>query len=535
VRIKSVKIKNLKRFSSLTVEGIPETVKLVVLVGPNGSGKTSFFESFNLWYQLKGFSSGTDQVYFDKKSDAELDASNWYTESRSKVVIDFHNVSISESNVKGKFYFRSAYRNEPDFSTQSLGKQSNPTNTVSLASLMQNDVTVSKNYQRIIALTMAGVFDENNNAQTVEQLRNKIIGKIKDSLSRVFPDLNLSSIGDPLQNGSFYFEKGISKDFHYKNLSSGEKSAFDLILDMIIKSHYFAEAVFCIDEPESHMHTRLQGNVLKELYDLTPSSSQLWISTHSIGMLEEARKIEHTNPNSVVFLDFDNRDFDSDEIITPAKIDKAIVDKFYDLAFGDLASLILPKQIVFCEGTDRGRIVKNFDKTIYEKIFGRTHPDTQFVSMGSCYDIEKVEESLGDIMTSILARSTVTKIIDRDSRSDTEIADLLSKNIRVLSKRHIECYLLDDSVISLLCNSVSKSDKLQECLEAKALALASSVSRGNPTDDIKSASGDICNALQHILDITNGGNNTTTFLRDTMAPMITPETEIYNQLKSEIF
>ena len=70
------------------------------------------------------------------------------------------------------------------------------------------------------------------------------------------------------------------------NLSAGEKSAFDLILDMVVQSKYYPDAIYCIDEPETHMHTKLQGRVLRELYLLIPGQSQLWISTHSIGMLQ---------------------------------------------------------------------------------------------------------------------------------------------------------------------------------------------------------------------------------------------------------
>jgi hypothetical protein len=96
---------------------------------------------------------------------------------------------------------------------------------------MVNDLTVSENYQRQIAQTLAGVYSESNNSKTIEELRNELIGKIKNSLSAIFDDLNLSSIGDPLSNGSFFFKKGIVEDFHYKNLSAGEKSVFDLVLD----------------------------------------------------------------------------------------------------------------------------------------------------------------------------------------------------------------------------------------------------------------------------------------------------------------
>jgi uncharacterized protein with von Willebrand factor type A (vWA) domain len=37
---------------------------------------------------------------------------------------------------------------------------------------------------------------------------------------------------------------------------------------------------------------------------LTPTNSQLWISTHSIGMLKQAEELEKEIPGSVVFLDF---------------------------------------------------------------------------------------------------------------------------------------------------------------------------------------------------------------------------------------
>ena len=67
MRIKTVEITNFKRFTHLTVKEIPQSVKMIVLVGPNGSGKTSFFESFNHWYKWFGYNSAGDQVYLEKK------------------------------------------------------------------------------------------------------------------------------------------------------------------------------------------------------------------------------------------------------------------------------------------------------------------------------------------------------------------------------------------------------------------------------------------------------------------------------------
>ena len=46
MQIKSVTLTNFKRFTNLHIQNIPETAKLVVLLGPNGCGKTSLFEAF---------------------------------------------------------------------------------------------------------------------------------------------------------------------------------------------------------------------------------------------------------------------------------------------------------------------------------------------------------------------------------------------------------------------------------------------------------------------------------------------------------
>lgn len=540
MHIKKIELTEFKRFTHLIVEDIPAETKLVVLVGPNGSGKTSFMEAMNQYYKYSGYQDIGDYRYLSKVSNEnKYEYNEWYSRIPNLINIEFHDgvfsKNVGKSNIKGHFYFRSAYRNEPDFQIDSMQRQADPTESIRLQNLMQNDQTVSANYQRLIANTVSGIFNEANDKKTVESLRNELTGKIRDAMGRVFDDLEFSSLGDPLNNGSFYFTKGSVKNFHYRNLSAGEKSAFDLILDMVIQSKYYPDAIYCIDEPETHMHTKLQGKVLRELYELVPTGSQLWLSTHSIGMLQEAEDIENENPGTVVFLDFGDRDFDTDQIIRPAKISKAVLDKFYELAFGDFSKLILPKQIVFCEGDSNGGMRKDYDKIIYTKIFEDTYPDTFFISGGSCNDLENIEAKLGEIMSKLLANTNIIKLVDRDDRTEEEITELSNKNIRTLSKRHLEAYLLDDEVIKKLCISQNQQDKIDECLQEKQKAIEESVSRGNPSDDIKSARGTIYNSLKRILGLTQCGNKADIFMRDTMTPLITPETEIYKQLERDIF
>lgn len=117
-------------------------------------------------------------------------------------------------------------------------------------------------------------------------------------------------------------------------------------------------------------------------------------------------------------------------MIRPVKNGRAVMDKFYELAFGDFAKLLLPKTIVFCEGNPNGRRRKNFDKTIYSTIFADTHPESYFLSGGSCNDIENIEQTNGEIINTLLKDTRIIKLVDRDDRSQQEILDLNEKESR---------------------------------------------------------------------------------------------------------
>ncbi len=205
---------------------------------------------------------------------------------------------------------------------------------------------------------------------------------------------------------------------------------------------------------------------------------------------------------------------------------------------GDLAKLVAPQRVVLCEGrpatkTDRARA--ELDAACYRTIFSAEFPDTDFVSIGNASAVSTDQLIIGDTIQTLVPGTKIVRVIDRDDRSPQEISDLESAGVRVLAKRHLEAYLMDDEILTRLCAEVGQPQKAPNVLTAKAQAVSDSVSRGNALNDVKSASGTIYVEAKKILGLTGCGNTVFAFLRDTLAPLVVQGTAVYARLKTDIF
>lgn len=337
MRITSLRFQEFKKFSDLIIKGIFPTVQLVVMIGPNGSGKSSLFEGMNYWVSAR-----TNRIAFDKDYHWKVGftAQDSWSELHNKLHIDSIQTPQTLEEWKKAFYFRTAYRHEANFKSSGISSLGDALDDRRRPQkLIDVETRVSDNYQRLVGDAINEVFNSLDDTRTVKDVREKLIGEVRSSMARVFDNLVLQGTGNPMNNGTFLFEKGVSHGYHYTNLSGREKAAFDLLLDFVVKREFFNNTIYCIDEPELHMHTRLQGQLLAELYRKVPDGCQLWVATNSIGMMRCAMELHQHDQCSVAFLDFEGHDFDQQVEIRPTMPGRDLWKRVFSVALDDLGEL----------------------------------------------------------------------------------------------------------------------------------------------------------------------------------------------------
>jgi len=504
-------LKEFKRFTDLTIEGIPDKAKLVILVGPSGSGKSSLFEAINVWGKDHEYGQNYDPEYYRKDGQP--------TNSRNRE--DFSSLGVTidaddcPSNLGEACYIRSAYRHTSKFTVTTMQEIDDSEYGRQVGrNFSTSDSEVQKNYQRIYWQIMKEVFTPEELTNT--DIREKVIGQVRDSLQSIFSDLHLHSLQDPQGKGTFYFEKGAAKKYNFVNLSGGEKAAFDLLLDFIVRGVNYPNAAMCIDEPEVHMGLSAQGKLLKVLFKLIPGKSQLWLGTHSIGILRASKKILEENPGEVVYLDFSGHDFDQKVQIEPiTEPDRELWQKLHQSVLEDLSGLLAPEKIIVCE-SDPNRAA--FDARCYNKIFTKNHPEALFVSAGSKSELDKIVPILQDV----IRKAEIFVVRDRDSLLDQRRDKLIEEGIRVLSRCSIEDYLIDNEVLEKFADKKNlNACQLQELKNISG-------------DGAKARSGQIYQKISKGFKLIVGDDREE-FLSDVLAPLFSRDMTVFQELEKDVF
>lgn len=530
MHIKSVRLRTFKRFTDLSIQDLPPTAKLVVLTGANGSGKSAILEAFNVYRRVNHFGFSHDPDYYVKVGAS----SDQY--APGLINIEFHE-GDPDQNPGGRrsaMWIRSAYRHQPDFSNPGIQQMPSVLEDAGSDKLITSEQYVATNYARLASSSIRELYDSANREKRAGEITDGIIGPLQRSLRAVLGDLQLDNLNDPLVQGTFYFSKGESHGFPFKNLSAGERAVFDLLLDMIIRVKTYDDTVYCIDEPETHLSTRVQGLLLKELLNLLPESSQLWVATHSPGMMRTAMQISEETPDAVAFLDTYGQEFDGVVEMRPIVPSVDFWRRALDVALDDLADLVAPETLVLCEGAE----TDGFDAQVYRRIFAQTHPRAQFLSVGNAHEVETDTRGVAAAVQVVAPGTRILRLVDRDDRDEDEVAALRDNGVRVLSHRNIESYLLSDDALRALYASADTGtiEAAERAIQKREELLSAAVaSRSVPPDDYKRVRNDMREYLRRDLRMTRAGSNTNQFLLSNISMLLRPGMAIFEQLEEDIF
>ncbi len=359
MKISGIHLKNFKRFTDLTIAEIPTTAKLVLLIGSNGSGKSSVFDAFEL---INGTNKNDSPTMFSK-----LDDNVWSYFTKQKMIPPVVNIifdsgkRVTIDNVgqdiedlpPHSFYGRTSFRQVPRLTRTALGQggkvnlekdSDRPRFFIDRDDRFENDI------EKITETILKDFF---RSQKSNEQIRYEYINPINSALANIFGSekgtkLQLLEIIPPLEGkvAEITFKKGVS-EIQYNYLSAGEKEVFNLLINLLSRASYYQDTIYFLDEIDLHLNTQLQFNLLKEITEnWIPENCQLWTASHSLGFIEYANKSEHA-----VIIDFDDLDFDAPHTLLPQPKDRFDV---YEIAVPkDLLSTLFEHQnIYFAERED---------------------------------------------------------------------------------------------------------------------------------------------------------------------------------------
>lgn len=527
MRIKSIHLQNYKRFTDLRIADIPDTTRLVVMVGPNGSGKSSVFDAllFKARYIPEVMSTSLDDYYYKDESLLSIQPRHYTNEIWQQMNIGFHSSNPTGTKWRTVFHVRSPYRNEPDFTVNSISSLPPAAEHARFNRIIDTDQAVLDNYQRLVWKRQTDLDSKVPGDTTFAEYRASAIAPLQFAVSSLFPDLSLKDFGGLTgDTKGFRFEKGAVTDFPYKNLSGGEKAAFDLLLDLFVKREEFEDAIYCIDEPEAHIAVAIQGKLLESLLSLLPPGAQLWIATHSVGFIRAASQRSEENQD-VVFLDFGDSDFDKPIVLKPRRTSRSFWRGVYGVALADLAALVGPDRIVLCEG-NRDDPAEGHDARCYTEIFGDKYGDTLFLSRGAATQVERSDD-LKSIIQLILEGIEVLKLIDRDDMTDKKRTErLVEGGVRVLDRRELENYLYDREVLETLFRTHGKDTLPVSITRLLVDAM---------TGDTKKTSRQILDESRKELPHVFLGNNRREFEVSHLAPALRETDSVYRALEACVF
>lgn len=354
MRIASLTLEKFKRFTELEIADVPSSAKLVLLIGSNGSGKSSVFDAFNFLSTPQHDRQG-ETVSYHRKFPADpfrLEAT-----FHEGATVRWAKESNQTSNIgrQPRFFGRSSLRVVPAIERVTDTAHRIENNDDRPRYFTHEDRRFFADVSQFTSQIDRALREPTFGGRTADTLAifRSYIEPFNDALRRIFGDSLATTIqiknfdnSDSHKPIQLFFAKGGSV-VPFDILSHGEKQIVILLMNFAVRREQYEDAIFFIDEMDLHLNTALQKNVLREIVEhWIPDSSQLWTATHALGFIEYADESENA-----AIIDFDDLDFDLPQRLVPAP--RRHLDVFEIAVPRDsLSRLFGNRKIIACEGKD---------------------------------------------------------------------------------------------------------------------------------------------------------------------------------------
>lgn len=220
--------------------------------------------------------------------------------------------------------------------------------------------------------------------------------------------------------------EGETERYNGNMMSDGERAIFHFIAEAVSAKE---NSLIIIDEPENHLHNSILDSLWNEIESERQDCVFLYI-THNLTFARTR------NNAQIVWIK---------NMINKQKWDYELLDSDY---FSDdlLLEILGNRQgVLFVEGTE--------DKSIDIKLYSRLFPDYNIIPLEGCESVVQATKAYNNLP--MLHYKTIKGIIDRDRRSDDEIAILAKDSIFVPIVAEIENLFLMPAVIEFVARRQS--------------------------------------------------------------------------------